>query len=168
MADTKYEPYIGQYRELIKDQAARHNLDPNLIAGLIMTESGGNTYACRPELGFWKRYAKGIARLIASTPNDRDNHWAKYPELSSSSYGLMQILYVVAIENGELLQFPTELCNPAVNVKLGCKLLADKTRKAGTQRAGLLAYNGGGDLKYPDRVIKCAEEILYLNFFKGN
>lgn len=81
----------SRYGGLIKDAAAKYDLDPNLIFATIMIESGGNTYAVRQE-----------------------------PRIHDASYGLGQLLYNTARGIG-YRGTPEGLFNPAVNIDLIAK-----------------------------------------------
>lgn len=143
-----------------------HLLDPHIVAGVVYQESAGNPFAIRPEPGFWKRYLANINALFLRTSSKWDNHWGKYPELASASYGLMQILYVVAVEHGATLRYPTELCDPDINLDLGCKHLRQKMVQANFDiRKGLLRYNGGGDPSYPDKILSHSRKIRDARLF---
>lgn len=147
----------------IAEAATYASLPPSLVAAVVAQESGGgyaradgsaNPYAIRPERGFWARYGARVLAFVRGTPSPTDDRWAAFPDLASASYGLMQILWVTAIELGAQLAFPTELCDPEVGLRWGCaKLGREYARAGGDARAALLAYNGGGDPSYPDKVL---------------
>lgn len=157
---------LKPWKELIGHYAKEYNLDPNVVAGVVYQESSGNTYAFRPEPGFWRRYYNGIMRLINGTANKYDDRWAKYPDVASASYGLMQPLYIVALEHGEILRYPMELCDPCRNLDLGCRHLVKKIKQArGSERGGLLKYNGGGDPNYPDKIYSHAKHVREAGWY---
>lgn len=123
-------------------------LDPILVEAVVVQESSGNTDAFRFEPAFYDRYIK-------ISP---DWEWArkKYanPRRMSSSYGLMQIMWPVALEDGFPRESPPELLFvPEIGLKWGCTRLrtlvnwADKgwPQVAPTVRlrAILASYNGG-------------------------
>lgn len=62
----------------------------------------------------------------------------------------------VAWEQGYIPQYPTELLDPKTNIELGCKILSGHMKRLGSLRKALLRYNGGGDPRYPDRVMEAA------------
>lgn len=163
--DWKVDP-IRPLADKIKTYSIKYGLDPCLVAGVVLQESAGNTYAIRVERGFWTRYANGITSLINKTISKNDNHWALYPDLASSSYGLMQLMYIVALELGADLRFPTELCDPNVGLDLGCKHLKNKIQQAdGRIVDGLLKYNGGGNPEYANEVLAKSEAIRTSQIF---
>lgn len=151
---------VSRWSDAVAHAAAVEGLDPRLVLAVVWQESAGNPFAVRPEPGFWRRYADGIQRLISSTTDKDDDRWSRYPDLASASYGLMQVLYIVALERGERLRYPTELCDVDRNLRVGCAHLARKLRAAGGDvRAGLLGWNGGGNPAYPDEVLRKREEV---------
>ncbi|HZR80370.1 MAG TPA: lytic transglycosylase domain-containing protein [Candidatus Binatia bacterium] len=145
---------------LIRLEAPRWNLKPNLVAAVVAQESSGNPWAQRPEPSFYQRYKAGILALVKRTAFKADDYWARYPDIFSSSYGLMQVLLTVAIEHGFTFEFPTELCDPPRNLAIGCKVLRSKINAAsGNLRDGLLRWNGGSNKSYPDEVLAKLGEI---------
>lgn len=157
---------VGQWAGLAASAAATHRLDRTLVLAVICEESRGNPAAVKVERGFFTRYLDGLIALVRRTVSKRDDHWLRYPDVFAASYGLMQVLYPVALERGLELEYPTELCIPAIGVEAGCRQLAwcfgrvlaftpavepERTRRA------LLRYNGGGDRAYPDRVLRWAD-----------
>lgn len=122
--------------------AEAHGLDPKIVLSLCQTESSWRQYASRYEPGFYARYMKD--RPVSDT----ERH------LGSTSFGLMQIMGVVAREYGFRGPDLCELTDPVVNLEFGCRKLADcMTDAKGDVRVALLKYNGGGDIHYPDRVM---------------
>lgn len=151
---------------LICAAANRHGLEPRLVAAIVAQESSGIQWAIRPEPGFWRRYLSGIRALVKRTASKRDDHWAQYPDLASASFGLMQPLYVVALEYGYDLDYPTRLCDPEVNLDVGCRHLAAKLQEAkGDVRNALLRWNGGGNPRYPDEVLYKLQQIKQSGLF---
>ena len=148
---------------LIQEVAAKHSFDPILIEAMVVQESSGNTDAFRFEPDFWNRYMKG-----------KPEHVGKNPRRVSSSYGLMQVMYQVAIERGFPASLaPESLFIPELGLEWGCKHLSylrawtstlavdEATRKL----AMIAAYNGGkggnDPTKYsPLRNAKYAREVL--------
>lgn len=143
-----------RYFDLIKQVAAAHNLDPILVEAVVVKESSGNTDAFRFEPDFYNRYLK----------LSKDWEWArkKYanPRRISSSFGLMQVMFPVAVEDGYPKADPPEwLFIPEVGLEYGCRRLrrlqmwAEATGAAVDphQRllASLAAYNGGKGSNLP-------------------
>ena len=146
-----------EIKEMIFNAAIENEIAPNLLYGLVITESSGNPYALRVERGFWRRYYAGIVQLFSGSMPPKLSKWIHYPDLISASYGLCQIMLPVAVENGFDGRFPTELLNPRINLSLGAKILSKHISKCdGNIERGLLRYNGGGDKNYPNRVFAAA------------
>ena len=107
-------PVLMPFSQFIYDSASKYQVDPHLIAAVIMVESSGNPRAYREE-----------------------------PRLNTASYGLMQILATTAASQplnwgGE----PQELFVPQLNIDLGTQYLKSRLNKYG-DRLGILAYNAG-------------------------
>lgn len=121
------------YRAAIVTAATAHALDPDLVEALILVESAGQAHAYRYEPQFWARY-------MAGTPEWQDAN----PHRVSASYGLMQILYVVAREVGFTEADPEYLFVPHLNLEFGCRKLAQLLAWAHEDvEQALCAYNGG-------------------------
>jgi hypothetical protein len=155
---------VERYVEPINRWAQARGLTPALVAGIIVQESAGpfvlpdgsaNPYAFRPEPGFFNRYLPGLKALVARTADKSDDRWFGYSQVFSGSYGLMQIMYPVALERGFVFKFPHELCDPERNIEVGTGHLAYlRTRLANpSETATLLSWNGGGDPTYPAKVL---------------
>ena len=128
---------------------------------MVCQESAGNPYAIRVERGFLARYLSGLKALVLSTASDRDDYWMTFPDLFSTSYGLLQVMYPVAVELGVELRYPTELCDPGINFDAACrKLVRDKKLAPAGFNNLLLRYNGGGDAEYPIRVGAWRQDLL--------
>jgi len=130
------------YRKEIAAAAAIFHLDPLLVEAVVLTESSGNTDGFRFEPNFWNRYLKPYKQYVGQNPRR-----------VSSSYGLMQIMYPVAIERGfPKSDAPEKLFVPDVGLYYGCKHLAflfewakgfaDTTEQQQLD-AVLASYNGG-------------------------
>lgn len=128
---------------LAKQTALAHQLDPLLVCAVVEQESAWNPFAIRYEPAFYDRYIVPL-NLKSST----DAH------ARSISWGLMQTMGQVAIENGVVVKFLSELCDPHVGLNAGCVILKAKLARAGGDiPKGLLYWNGGGNPKYPDEVM---------------
>ena len=164
MSNPEYLPY----KPLIEAVAAKHSLGGPLVAAVCRTESNFRTDAFRHEPQFWRRY-------MAKNPVYKSLHPRRY----SSSYGLMQPMWVVAVENGLDRTLPPEhLFVPDIGLEFGCRRL--KRCVAWAQQFGasekdtlisaLAAYNGGANssqappnprnIKYALRVWQHLQELL--------
>jgi soluble lytic murein transglycosylase-like protein len=135
-----------------------------LLKALIITESNLNPNAYRYEPAFWERYLK-----------DNPIWCDKDPKVVSASYGLTQVMYVVAWENG-FRRDAEELYDPVTNIGLGARILRKHNDEAIAEgvhiktglwpiKIALARYNGGkggnpgadGKLRnqsYVDKVMK--------------
>lgn len=124
--------------------------DPWLILAVVAQESAGDPCAVRVEPDFWARYKDGIIADLAKAGMAR---WARFPDVVSASYGLMQVMVPVALERGITLAFPTSLCDPETGIRAGIAQLDYCFSKvpAGTTTPiveALQRYNGGADASY--------------------
>lgn len=120
------------YRPLIVRYAETYDLDPLLVEAVVWQESSGLADAFRYEPGFWERYCKN------------DPKWAGWdPRRVASSYGLMQLMYPTALDNG--YEGPPEgLFDLDTNLDIGCRLLAKLIDHwNGDILKALASYNGG-------------------------
>lgn len=115
-------------------------LDPALVLAIIEQESGFIQYAVRYEPAFLVKY---VPKNLSVT----ETH------MRAVSWGLMQVMGQSAREcgyNGPLAQ----LCDPETGIRVGCTLFGRKLAKANSSvHQGLLYWNGGENLKYPDEVM---------------
>lgn len=134
-------PDYTYYRPLISNVAVRTQLDPSLVAAVVWTESNFRADAFRHEPQFWKRY-------MATSPAYKHLHPRRY----SSSYGLMQPMWVTAVEEGfDPNRPPEDLFSPELSLTYGCKRLRGclnwamkfQAPEKDALLAGLAAYNGG-------------------------
>lgn len=122
------------YRAEAHAIAEQHRLDPNLVEAVCLVESSGRPTAHRYEPAYWLKY-------MANNPR-----WdGAIPERVSASYGLMQVMYPVALELGMPPADPPEyLCVPVYGLQYGCRKLREVLAWAhGDVPAALAAYNGG-------------------------
>jgi soluble lytic murein transglycosylase-like protein len=129
-----------------------------------MVESSGDTHAYRYEPAFWFRYMA------------HDPKWANaIPKRVSASYGLMQIMYPVALEEGFNIEDPPEfLFVPTVGIEYGCRHLKRCfTWAKGDLDAAAAGYNGGRtkdngpgvfpkrNQAYVDKIHKAVKELRH-------
>jgi len=122
------------YRPEIEITASRHGLTADLVEAVVMVESNGYTDAFRYEPDFWRRYLRGKPEWDGANPRR-----------VSSSYGLCQVMFPVAVEHGMARTEPPEyLFVPLIGLDYGCRVLAQRLAWArGDLRAALASYNGG-------------------------
>lgn len=153
---------------LIERTAEKYDLDPELVAAVILQESSGEVSAGRYERAFYRRYlaGKGRKKLLGFVPQgvtlETERVWR------SQSWGLMQIMGQTARENGFKEKWLCDLKDPWHNIEMGCKLLrkwlgSDSSNDTEAVKRALLRYNGGANKHYPVEVLKKKEranEIL--------
>lgn len=122
------------YRAEVELMANRHALTPDLVQAVCLVESSGQTHAYRAEPAFYDRYLKGKPEWDGANP-----------ARVSASYGLMQVMFPVAVEHGMSRSEPPEyLFVPLIGLDYGCRVLAKRLEWArGDLRAAVASYNGG-------------------------
>ena len=138
---------------LAKKVAGSFGLDGALVCAVVEQESGWNPWAMRYEPEFLAKY---VAPLYTANRISASEAWAR-----AFSWGLMQVMGQVARESGFDGLFLSALCDPEQGLMVGCKVLKKKLdREKGDVRAGLLAWNGGGNPGYAAMVL--ARKPAYL------
>lgn len=131
------------YWKEITAAATKHRLDPILVEAVVVRESAGNADAFRFERDLWNRLLK-----------PQPQYTKKNPRRASSSYGLMQVLFCVAVDRGFSIDLHPELLFvPETSLEYGCRQLRYLTDRmtekfpsaSPTERtlAILASYNGG-------------------------
>ncbi|MFN5313520.1 MAG: hypothetical protein ACK5FF_03605, partial [Planctomyces sp.] len=77
------------YQAETETMAQRHGLPVDLVTAVVWAESSGLTHAYRYEPAFWRRYLE-----------DKPEWDGANPARVSASYGLMQVMFPVAVEFG--------------------------------------------------------------------
>jgi soluble lytic murein transglycosylase-like protein len=132
------------YTKLIQKYAAKYNLDPFVVAGIIYQESAGKPKAYRFEPGIYKSTSKKFLPLEAST--------------QATSFGLMQVLGSTARWLCHYTAPCWEMIDAETSIDLGCQCFAYYLAKAKGDIAQALAfYNTGSRPKsetdYDDKVL---------------
>jgi len=131
---------------LARRAATTESLDEALVCAVVEQESGWNTWAMRYEPVFFSKY---VAPLYTTNKVGATEAYAR-----GFSWGLMQVMGQTARETGVSALHLSMLCDPAVGLAVGCKVLRKKLETAGGDlRKGLLAWNGGANPDYADEVI---------------
>ncbi len=131
---------------LARQKAAEHQLYPELVCAICEQESAWNPWAMRYEPAFMSRY---VAPLFTNNKISATEAYAR-----GFSWGLMQVMGQVAREHGFDDVFLSELCDPAVGLEFGCRVLSHKLAAAdGNVEKALLLWNGGANHDYPARVL---------------
>jgi soluble lytic murein transglycosylase-like protein len=126
--------------------ADTEGLDPAVVCAVVEQESNWNTWAMRYEPLFFAKY---VAPLYTNNKVGATEAHAR-----GFSWGLMQVMGQTAREMGVNSLHLSTLCDPAVGLAVGCKVLRKKLEGVGGDlRKGLLAWNGGGNPDYADEVM---------------
>lgn len=140
--------------------ATKHGLDPILVEAIVVQESAGNADAFRFEPAFWNRYLKPMKIYQGANPRR-----------VSSSYGLMQVMYRVAVERGYPADLHPELLFvPETALDYGCRQLKYQiddaakwsldhlvtTTEAERLLAAVASYNGGSGGNRPGSPLRTA------------
>ena len=102
-----------EYEEQIASSAARHGVDPYLVAAVISAESGFDAG------GVSSKGAVGLMQLMPETAAEQ------------------------AAVTGHSPVGPEDLTDPATNIELGTGYLARLLRRYGDERTAIAAYNAG-------------------------
>ena len=130
---------------LARRAADSEGLDQALVCAVVEQESGWNTWAMRYEPLFFAKY---VAPLYTNNKVGATEAYAR-----GFSWGLMQVMGQTARETGVSALHLSTLCDPAVGLAVGCKVLRKKLEgAAGDLHKGLLAWNGGANPDYADEV----------------
>src|SRR5246127_4835542 len=136
----------AQLVTLAQNLAEVHGLDPALVCAVIEQESAWNTWAMRYEPAFFAKY---VASLYTNNKVGATEAYAR-----GISWGLMQVMGQSAREKGASALYLSTLCDPAVGLAVGCRILRQKLEAAGGDAArALLAWNGGANRDYADEVL---------------
>ena len=137
---------------LARHAAARWQLYPALVCAVCEQESSWNPWAIRYERGFWEKYVEPLW-LKAAIKSLTE------AQARSFSWGLMQLMGQVAREHGFQGTSLAELCDPAVGLEIGCRVLSGKLAAAeGNVTRALLLWNGGANAAYSAAVLSKAEK----------
>ncbi len=142
--------------DLVNELACKYQVDPKLVAAIIVQESSGNRWATRVEEAFYSKYLKPKLRsqlaghVPSMIPTLSTEKWNR-----ATSFGLCQIMGDTARVLGFDGQFLAEIYDERINIDLCCRFLykaygqfAAYQEPVKTEKV-LLAYNGGGALNYP-------------------
>ena len=127
----------------IRRVASHAGLDPILVAAIVATESGGQTYATRYE-AHWK-YLVDVdahAKRLGITVMTETMHQA-------TSWGLMQIMGGTAREMGFRDHMP-KLCEVEIGLLWGCLYLTRLSNRYKNLDDVIVSYNSGSPRKGDD------------------
>lgn len=143
------------YDEEIMAAANFYGLPIDLITAQVLHESAGKADAFRYEPAFFDYYIKDKPTVQGF----------KYGPLAACSYGLMQIVLQVALEDG-FDGNPWDLFVPRIGLGFGCKHLRKLWDRLGgtpdTYRTALARYNGTGEAatRYADAIYASAGRVV--------
>src|SRR5208283_3316624 len=139
-------PIDPKLLQLAQRAAEAEGLDAALVCAVVEQESGWNPWAMRYEPLFFAKY---VAPLYTNNKVGATEAYAR-----GISWGLMQVMGQTAREMGVSSPYLSTLCDPAVGLAVGCKVLRRKLDACGGDAAkGLLAWNGGSNPAYADGVL---------------
>lgn len=116
--------------------AAKHGVDPMLVAAITQTESSGNRYALKYEKDWsYLKTPEIFAKELGITLETEI-------KMQMFSFSYMQIMGSVARELGHIGPMPF-LFEPALAFDLGCKKLAQCLKKYPKPDYAIAAYNAG-------------------------
>lgn len=136
----------SQLLTLARKAAVSQSLDPALVCAVIEQESGWNPWAMRYEPAFFAKY---VAPLYTNNKVGATEAYAR-----GISWGLMQVMGQTAREKGASSPYLSTLCDPAVGLAIGCRILRQKLdAAAGNATRALQSWNGGANPDYADEVL---------------
>ena len=139
-------PLDPKLLDLARRAAAAESLDPSLVCAVVEQESSWNPWALRYEPLFFAKY---VAPLFTNNKISATEAYAR-----GISWGLMQVMGQTAREAGLSSTYLSTLCDPAVGLSVGCRILRRKLDAAqGDVPRALLAWNGGSNPDYPSEVL---------------
>lgn len=150
----------------INTAAGKHGLEAQLVAAIVMVESGGRAWATRYEPGF--RYLHNPAAWASSLGITHESE----VQLQMTSFGLMQVMGGTARDCGFRGYLP-EIARAEIGLDLGCKYLKRLAQRYETMEEIVAAYNAGSVRKTPggmfenqgyvDKVFGYYRELIQIN-----
>ena len=117
--------------DLARKAADAEGLDPAVVCAVVEQESAWNTWAMRYEPLFFAKY---VAPLYTNNKVGATEAYAR-----GFSWGLMQVMGQTARETGVNSLHLSALCDPAIGLAVGCKILRKKLDAAGGELPQSLA-----------------------------
>jgi len=148
---------MNMLREIAAEVAHTHGLEPALVCCIVEQESRWNTWLSRYEQGFFTKYLDNSSIHAAARDFARAAPYILSfdTELRERAFsrGLMQVMGQTAREVGFKDPLPM-MHDPETGLSVGCKYLARLLSSCrGDVKKALLRYNGGGDPRYPNKVL---------------
>jgi len=133
------EPAKKEFHGIVKEKAAKYEMDPSLIHAVIKAESNGNPYAVS------RKGAKGLMQLMPTTANDLQVSNPFDPEENIDG-GTRYLKYLIERFNGDLtLALAAYNAGPKTVEKTGAVPSITETRQY--VKRVLALY--GGSTRYP-------------------
>lgn len=162
--------------ELVNKYSAEHNVRPDIVAAIIVQESGGNPLAFRFEPKFYERRLAFRSRegLSGHVPPPPPEGVTLISEkiMRATSWGLMQIMGETARSAlGFKSNHIISLVDPEINIALGVKYLAGHLAKFSNlpekerYTKALTLYNGSSD--YPPLIFDHIKHSRHLKFMRA-
>lgn len=152
---------LETYKELIKNEAEAYKLDPRLIAAVVLTESGGNPWACRyePEWKYFLAPDRFAGKCGVTVDTEK--------MLQACSWGLMQVMGSVCREIGYNKSL-TMVCDPSVGLRMGCIKLKSLVTQYKTEEEAIVSYNAGSPRKNSDLIYVNQAYLNRVLYFKNS
>src|SRR5260370_14771439 len=116
-------PIDAKLLALAQRAAETEGLDAALVCAVVEQESGWNAWPMRYEPAFFAKY---VAPLYTNNKVGATEAYAR-----GISWGLMQVMGQTAREKGASSLYLSTLCDPAVGLAVGCRILRPKLEAAG-------------------------------------
>jgi soluble lytic murein transglycosylase-like protein len=136
--------------ESIKNIAAAHKIDPALVFGFIMTESGGNPFAIRYEPNY--RWLYTFVNPAASDATEEMQQ--------KTSWGPMQVMGAVARERGLVEPFISVLCSWGTGIDYGCRHIKYLESRGWSGDELISAYNAGRPVDYNSQYVEKVKAFM--------
>lgn len=133
--------------DVIRQIAAEFDLEPLLLAAMIIQESGGEPCAMRFESHWSHVWRPATFAKMAGTTHMTEVMGQKI------SWGPMQVMGTCAREQGYIGAFPA-LCDFELGTYYGAKILANKVDEYADINDAISAYNAGTPRKNKDGIYR--------------
>ncbi len=159
MISQRWISTYEQLKDIIAINSSMFSIPIEIICGIISQESSWKTNATRYEKEFQKKYID----------TKYSNFSEKWRRDMATSWGLMQVMGIVALELGFKGE-PILLLNPKFGIEWGCRKLASLMRKYKSSLKDVIAsYNAGSPRRdkngnyvnqyYVNKVLEYAKEF---------
>jgi hypothetical protein len=162
--------------EIVNRKAKEYDLRADIVLGIILQESRGNTFAWRHEEDWFFRNMNGKKReqlsgwapAVGELPSLYDECMQR-----SCSFGLMQCLGDTARWCAKVTApYLTALCDPEIGIDAGCRILSFYLKREKTYEKALAAYNAGTSRslegqRYAQKVLKRLTDGEHKKFLEG-